>query len=54
MKVEEPRALWYCNNHKVCIDMGTYNTNITVLLDLDTFEEHIFAEEQTANKHWIS
>ena len=54
MKVEEPRALWYCNNHKVCIDMGTYNTNITVLLDLDTFEEHIFTKEQTANKHWIS
>ena len=54
MKVEEPGALWYCNNHKVCIDMGTYNTNIVMLLDLDTFDEHIFAEEQTINKHWIS
>ena len=54
VKVEEPGALWYCNNHKVCIDMGTYNTNIAMLLDLDTFEEHIFVEEQTTNKHWIS
>lgn len=54
IKVEEPEALWYCNNHKVCIDMGTYNTNITALLDLDTFEEHIFVEEQTKDKHWIS
>ena len=36
-------ALWYCKNHKVCIDCGTHFTGITCLLNLDTFEEHIFS-----------
>lgn len=35
-------ALWYANNKKVCIDCMTYRTNKIVLLNLDTFEEHIF------------
>lgn len=38
----KPGAYWYCNNHKVCIDNGTFATGYAVLLDLDTFEEHIF------------
>lgn len=41
----EPGAFWYCNDHKVCIDTGAYATNYTCLLDLDTFDEHIFQIE---------
>lgn len=35
-------ALWYCNNHKVCIDCGAAWYDCCVLFDLDTFDEHIF------------
>lgn len=35
-------ALWYCNNHKVCIDCGAAWYDCCVLLDLDTWDEHIF------------
>lgn len=35
-------ALWYANDHKVDIDYGTFDTGICILLDLDTFDEHIF------------
>ena len=44
----EVGAYWYCPDnetmleHKCCIDNATYNTNITCLLDLNTFDEHIF------------
>ena len=38
-------AYWYCNNHKVCIDNGTFATGYATLLDLDTWEEHIFVCE---------
>lgn len=38
----EPGAFWYCNNHKINIDTGAYYTGTAVLLDLDTFDEHIF------------
>ena len=44
-KEMEPGAYWYCNDHKVCIDNGTYATGYAVLLDLDTWEEHIFVCE---------
>ena len=37
-----PLAYWYANGHKCCIDNGAFFTNCTVLLDLDTFEEHKF------------
>lgn len=40
----EPGALWYCDNHKCCIDSGACFTGICTLLNLDTFEEHIFEE----------
>ena len=35
-------ALWYCHDSKVCIDNGSFATGIACLLDLNTFEEHIF------------
>lgn len=38
----EPGALWYANNHKVNIDNGSVFSNIGVLFDLNTFDEHIF------------
>lgn len=37
-----PVAYWYADHHKCCIDNGAFYTNCTVLLDLDTFEEHKF------------
>ena len=40
-----PGAYWYCDNHKVCLDCGSAYTGETVLLNLDTFEEHIFTNE---------
>lgn len=43
--IVEPGALWYCENHKVCIDCGSVWSGYTVLLDLDTFDEHIFENE---------
>jgi hypothetical protein len=39
-------VLWYANDHKACIDCGSYQTKETVLLDLDTFDEHIFMMEE--------
>lgn len=30
--------LWYCNNHKCCLDNGTAYTGRAVVLNLDTFE----------------
>lgn len=45
-KSYEPGAFWYCNDHKVCLDTGAYATNCTCLLDLDTFNEHIFQIEE--------
>lgn len=41
----EPGALWYCEDHKVCLDNGTFATGYAVLFDLDTFDEHIFYQE---------
>jgi hypothetical protein len=37
-------AYWYFNNHKVDIDCGTFSSNFTLLLDLDTFNDFIFFE----------
>lgn len=33
------KAYHYCDNHKICIDLATFCTNKTVLINLDTFEE---------------
>lgn len=38
----EPGALWYANNHKICIDSGCVFTGYSTLLNLDTFEEQVF------------
>lgn len=35
-------ASWYCEHHKVGIDCGAFFTKQTLLLNLDTFEEHYF------------
>ena len=45
-----PEAYWYSRDHfgcchKVNIDCGAVFTGFTVLLDLDTWEEHIFMTE---------
>lgn len=39
-------AYWYCNNHKVDIDKCTIETGELILLDLDTWEEHIFRDNK--------
>ena len=39
---ETEGAYWYCNNHKINLDTGCFWSKKTVLLDLDTFDEHIF------------
>jgi hypothetical protein len=39
-------ALWYCNTHKIDIDQGTYVSNAACLLDLNTFDEHLFIKEE--------
>lgn len=38
-------ALYYCEGHKINIDQGTYGSGQALLLDLDTFDEHIFRTE---------
>ena len=35
-------CVWYCDNHKVDIDMASAFSGKAVLLNLDTWEEHIF------------
>lgn len=45
-------AYWYAKGHKVDIDCGTVWTDITVLLNLDTWEETIlFKENNDADKN---
>lgn len=41
------KPYYYCNQHKICIDNGAFATKSTILLNLDTFEYHIFS---TKNK----
>ena len=38
----EPGAFWYCEGHKCNIDNGGFWTGNICLLDLDTWDEHIF------------
>ena len=37
-----PGAVWYCDNHKICVDTGAVFTGYCSLLNIDTWEEHIF------------
>lgn len=39
-------AVYYCGGHKINIDQGTYVSGQALLLDLDTFDEHIFRIEE--------
>ncbi len=41
----EPGALWYDNGRKCCIDCGAVFTGTCVLLNLDTWDEHVFTSE---------
>lgn len=38
----EPGAIYYCDGHKINIDNGSCWTRQVCMLDLDTFDEHIF------------
>lgn len=42
LKEYRPGAYWYCEDHKICIDCGTYVTKIACLLNLDTWESRLF------------
>ena len=42
---QPPQAYWYADGHKCCIDQGSFMSGSALLLDLDTFEEHIFTAE---------
>lgn len=48
-KEYEDGAFWYCENHKVCLDTAAFWTGKIVMLDLDTFDEHIFEGEKNLN-----
>lgn len=41
----EPGASWYADGHKVDIDTGAFFTGYFTLLDLDTWDEHVFESE---------
>lgn len=41
-EIDIGHALWYANRHKVDIDVGTVFTGRACLLDLDSFDEHVF------------
>lgn len=41
----QPGALWYADGKKCCIDCGAVFTGIFVLINLDTWEEHVFNSE---------
>ena len=43
-EAQEMGAFWYADGRKVCIDTGAHWTGHTVLLDLDTWDEHIFTD----------
>lgn len=43
----KPTILHYCNNHKIDIDMCTITSKRIALLDLNTFEEFYFDEEES-------
>ena len=37
----------YCDNHKINLDLASFSTKKIALLDLDTFEYHIFEDKTT-------
>ena len=44
-KIYRPEVLFYCDNHKINVDMCTVASNRIALLDLDTFEPIYFDKE---------
>lgn len=42
----EDVPILYADDHKICIDMGSADTGITCLFDLDAFEAHIISVEK--------
>lgn len=48
-----PCAYWYSGGHKCCIDNGAFYYLCTVLLDLDTFEEHKFYDKDYDPDAWV-
>ena len=44
-------AYWYADGHKCCIDNGCFYTATTCLLDLNTFDEHIFSMNMEENEN---
>ena len=41
-----PQVYFYCQNHKIDIDLGTYVSQTIATLDLDTFEIKYFKEKE--------
>ena len=40
--ISNNKIMYYCDNHKIDIDVGTNTTGTAALLDLDTFDVHYF------------
>ena len=40
--MKDPGVMYTHDGHNINIDCGTYATNVGILFDLDTFDEHIF------------
>ena len=40
----------YCDGHKIDIDLGSFSTNTTCLLDLDTLKPIYFQDDEVVNK----
>lgn len=41
--------LQYCDGHKICIDLGSYSSKETILLDIDTLEAKKFKVREEVN-----
>ena len=46
-----PGVFWYCDDHKCCIDNASFHSGFTCLLDLNTFDEHIFSMNMEENEN---
>lgn len=43
----------YCDNHKIDIDLGSFETHKTCLLNLDTFKPIYFKDRTISKEEWI-
>lgn len=46
LKMTDPEVLTYCGGHKIDIDLGSVNTGVAALIDLDSFEVKYFTKEK--------